>query len=108
MNAAKVYSSTEYLSACDLEKEVVLEIEDATLEHLKGSPSDPGKDRVCLKLKGAKKRVVLNKTNCKAICRAYGNETTAWQGKRISVRPDTCSAFGVSGVPCIRISIPKA
>lgn len=108
MNAAKVYASADYLSACDLDgKEVTVSIEGAELVHLKGNPGDPGKDRVVLRLKGAKKRVVLNKINCKAICRAYGNETSDWIGKPLTIYPDTCTSFGVKNVPCIRVRIPQ-
>ena len=109
MNAFKPYASPDYIGAHDLDgKEATLKIESAALEFLKAGPADKGKQRICLKLTGAKKRLVLNKTNVKEIIRAYGNDTDGWIGKPLTLQPTTCTAFGASNVPCVRVKIPSA
>lgn len=108
MNAFKPYASPDYISAHDLDgKEVTLPIQSAALEFLKSGPMDKGKNRICLTLKGAKKRLVLNKTNVKEIIKAYGNDTDGWVEKPITIIPTTCTAFGAQNVPCVRIKIPN-
>ena len=107
MNAFKPYASPDYISAHDLdEKEVTLVIEASALEFLKAKPGDPGKQRICLRLKGAKKRLVLNKTNVKEIIAAYGKDTDGWVGKSVTIYPTTCDSFGAKNVPCVRVKIP--
>lgn len=51
---------------------------------------------------GDNKRLVLNKTNARVIARMHGNETDEWVGKRITLFPTTCEAFG-SVVDCVRV-----
>jgi len=48
------------------------------------------------------KRLVLNKTNAMVIAKLHGHETDDWRGKRITLYPTTCQAFGDT-VECIRI-----
>lgn len=60
-------------------------------------------DKPVAKLKGVKKELILNKTNCKTIRRAYGNEMTEWVGKEIQIYRTTCRAFGNNNTPCIRV-----
>ena len=52
--------------------------------------------------KGAQKPLALNKTNAKTIAQLYGNDTTAWIGKTITIYP-TRTQFGNEEVDCIRI-----
>jgi hypothetical protein len=52
--------------------------------------------------KGPEKKLVLNKTNAKAISRLYGHETDDWKGKRITLFPTQCEAFGET-VDCVRV-----
>lgn len=108
MNAFKPYASPDYIGAHDLEgRDITLPIESAALEFLKAGPQDKGKQRICLKLKGGHKRLVLNKTNVKELIKAYGNDTDGWIGKPVTVYPTTCNAFGASNVPCVRVKIPS-
>lgn len=49
------------------------------------------------------KRLVLNKTNAKAIAAALGShEVSDWMGKRIELFATTCQAFGKT-VDCVRV-----
>lgn len=44
----------------------------------------------------------LNKTNGKTISAMYGNDTSAWIGKHITIYPTT-TKFGGETVDCIRV-----
>jgi hypothetical protein len=93
---------SEFLAACDLGgKEATVEISKFEVEELVGSDGKKQKKPV-LTFKGAKKRMVCCKTNAKAIARQHGNDTDAWIGKKVTVYPTSCIAFG-SEVECLRI-----
>jgi hypothetical protein len=51
---------------------------------------------------GKDKGLALNKTNAKAIAAMYGNDTTKWIGKAITIYPTT-TTFGSETVDCIRV-----
>lgn len=52
---------------------------------------------------GREKGLALNKTNAKTIAGMYGNDTTKWVGKRITLYPTTTSFGSETGLDCIRI-----
>jgi hypothetical protein len=52
--------------------------------------------------KSPNKRLVMNKTNARAIAKLYGNETNEWVGKKIALFPTQCDAFGET-VDCVRV-----
>lgn len=47
-------------------------------------------------------KFVLNRTCAKVIAALYGHETNDWVGKRVTLFPTTCQAFGQT-VDCIRV-----
>ena len=51
---------------------------------------------------GAKKGMVLNRTNGKRIAALYGDNTDAWIGKPVTLYPSE-TEFGGETVPCIRV-----
>ena len=51
---------------------------------------------------GARKALVLNKTNAKAIAGMYGVDTRGWLGKPVAVYPTT-TEMGGEIVDCIRV-----
>lgn len=57
--------------------------------------------------KGPEKKLVLNKTNARSIAKLYGYETNDWVGKKITLFPTQCDAFGET-VDCVRVMIDKA
>ena len=78
-----------------------------TIEHVDaGELQAPGKNvkrhAPVIRFKGAKKRLVLNKTNGATIAALYGTDTRAWVGKRIAIYPTT-TKFGRKTVDCIRV-----
>ncbi len=46
--------------------------------------------------------MVFNKTNCKTVASMYGNDTTKWVGKKITLFPTT-TQFGNETKECIRV-----
>ena len=50
--------------------------------------------------------LVLNATNCKTIAAAYGNDTEAWVGKKITLYPTTTQRAGQEE-DCVRIRPPR-
>lgn len=55
-----------------------------------------------VKLKGAKKGWVLNKTCAKSIAELYGADTDTWIGQKVTLYVTKCMAFGQK-VDCIRV-----
>lgn len=100
-----------YLGAHDLQgREVVLTIRRVIVEELKTSGGSERKPTVYFQETQAKaaqtkteeKRLVLNKTNAKAIAKMYGAEVNDWTGKRITVYSASVAAFGEQ-VDAIRV-----
>ena len=61
-------------------------------------------DRTIIAFKGAKKRLIVNKTNLKIIALQYGKKASDWIGKPVTLTVRYLkSAFGQSNVPVIRI-----
>lgn len=102
----------DYLTAAWLKgRDVPLTIARVIIDEL---ATDKGKERkpvVILrelearKLKGEQgipAKWVLNRTCAKVIAQLYGHETADWIGKRITLFPTTCQAFGAT-VDCIRV-----
>jgi hypothetical protein len=105
---------SEYLAAEDLNgREVTVEIESVTIDEVK--LKDGKKERkAILSFKGAKKRLLLNKTNAKTIKAIHGpapgdierDVTKLWVGKAITLYPTTTNAFG-EVTDCVRVRKQK-
>lgn len=102
-----------YLKADDLDKDYTLTIADVTGEDLqqqdgtkKGAFLVYFKETASSAKKNGtdEKRLVLNKTNAKAIASLHGNETDNWIGKKITLHATTCRAFGKT-VDCVRVKV---
>ena len=50
--------------------------------------------KVAVAFRGARKRLLLNATNAKALAKAFGLETDAWTGKGVLLAPENVPAFG--------------
>lgn len=91
---------SKYICAEDLRGEVVpVTIERITQEEM---PNGDGELRPVLYFVGAKKGMVLNKTNAKRIAQMHGEDTDAWIGKQILIYPSETDLRGET-VPCIRV-----
>jgi hypothetical protein len=93
---------SKYLKAPDLDdKEIRLVIARVEIESI----TDDEKKPVVYFTK-AKKGLVLNKTNAKAISTAYGDDTDLWEDKEIVLFPMMVQ-FRDDMVESIRVKIPK-
>lgn len=101
----------QYIGAADLHgKDVTLTIERLAVEDLKTESGSKKKPVVYFREmearhrrgEGENKRWVLNKTCSKVVGELYGYETDAWRGKRVTLYPTTCMAFGKE-VDCVRV-----
>ena len=106
LNGRPMFPS-EYLCAEDLlGRDVTLTISRVKIGDM---PTDSGPQRMPflyfeeMDRKRSKKRLGTNVTNARSIGRMYGPEATGWVGKRITLFPTTCDAFGEPDTPCIRI-----
>jgi hypothetical protein len=93
----------DYLEAFHLSKDVTVTI--ASIEARNTVKAKNGKviDKPIVHFVGAKRGLVLNKTNARTIAAQYGDAMANWIGKKITIYPDVCDAFGVKNTPCIRI-----
>jgi hypothetical protein len=71
--------------------------------------------KVAVAFKGARKRLLLNATNAKALAKLFGLETDNWAGKGVQLRPETVAAFGqqhcvvrVAGAAPMKMAKPEA
>ncbi len=92
----------DYIAAAECKgKDVTLTIEAVSRESLQKTDGSK-KDAMVLRFHGTKKKLVCNKTNADSIAQMHGTEASKWTGKRITVYPTKCLAFGEM-VDCIRI-----
>lgn len=92
----------KYLCAYMLKgNDTTVEIETVGVEEVVG---DGGRKEnlPVLHFKGAKKGMVLNKTNAKQIAKLHGKDTDGWVGKKITLFPTETQLKG-EDVECIRI-----
>lgn len=81
--------------------EVSVEIEAVTGEELMSQGGQTKKAPV-VKFKGAKKALVLNKTNARTLMSMFGPETSRWVGKKV-VLYTASTKLGKDNVGCIRV-----
>lgn len=110
MNVRDLFDN-QYLAADDLrEKDWTLTISKVTPVKMRkkdGSKESRGAVHFAeLEAKATKDKpamsLVLNRTNAKTLKALYGKETANWIGRRVTIYPTTCDAFGKTA-DCIRI-----
>ena len=102
MSDYRALFDNEYLGAWDLAgRDVVVTISKVRGVEITGEGGRKSKKPV-LNFEGKAKAMISNKTNSKAIAGLYGNDTTQWVGKRITLYP-TQTAFGGQTMDCIRV-----
>lgn len=86
MKASDIYASP-FLKAADLQKPVKLVIADLEIGDFTDQRTQAEQKRVIMGFAGAKKRLILNKTQANALIAAYGDEMGAWPGKSVILAP---------------------
>lgn len=101
MKVSEAFPS-KYISAADIPAENI---------RLVMAHTDPtemeGKSKIVLFFQGAKKGLVLNKTNASNIAEAYGDDTDDWAGKEIILFTTWVDYQGKS-VEAVRVRAPQA
>lgn len=99
----KLFYPSEYLAACDLQgKDARVTIEKVQVEEVVGADGKK-QTKPVVTFRGKQKRMVLCKTNAKAIAaQCESNDTDQWTGRTVIIYPTTCQAFGQT-VECIRV-----
>ncbi len=107
MKISELYPS-KYVKAQDLNgKTVTLTMAKLVIEEL-GHGTEKERKPV-LYFQKATKGMILNATNARTIAALHGDDSIAWEGKRISIYPTTVRAFGkVNDVIRVVEQIPPA
>jgi hypothetical protein len=93
---------SEYLNAADLlGKDVVVTIKSVSIEEVPGVDGQK-KPKPVVTFEGKHKRLPLPITCAKRIAQQLGNDTDDWAGKKVTLFPTTCQAFGAT-VECVRV-----
>jgi hypothetical protein len=87
MDASKYsQSDSKDLKAAEfIGKNLKVTIESAELRNFEASDKQPANSKIALKFVGKEKTLVLNATNTKALCTAYGNDTDDWVNHEIAL-----------------------
>ena len=106
MSELQVSDTSTYLEAQTIDKDTTVAIEAVRSP----GPADIGtggkpmsEKSMILKYKNASKEHVIPRVVQKSIRALYGNSTSGWVGKKITLYYTTCSAFGNPKTPCIRV-----
>ena len=77
-------------------------IEGIEIRDYPASDNKPANSKPVLSFTGKDKQLVLNATNTKILCNAYGNDSTDWEGHEIglTVADYTDKGFGHGWVVC--------
>lgn len=107
MDYRRMFSS-DYLASWDLDADTTVEISNVVAGEVGGNKGEEKQKRPIVFFKGAKKGMVLNKTNGKLIAGMYGSNTDDWTGRKITLYVAQCEAFGET-VDAIRVrpGVPK-
>jgi hypothetical protein len=98
-----------FIGSWDLNGDTNVVMKSMSIEEM-NDPDDAGStvQRPVVAFENAKKGWVLNATNAATIAKLHGTDTDDWRGKKITIYPTTCKAFGAV-VDCIRVKekVPK-
>lgn len=96
------FYQSPWLAPADLQGRAPrLTIEAATLEEVRNQKGGQDK-KIAVAFKGARKKLLLNKTNARALAAAYGNNTEGWIGKGVVLQLARAS----NGKDTIELVIP--
>jgi len=98
----KLMFPSEFVAAEEFnDKDVSLTIKSVKVDSLRTTDGSTEQKPV-LYFNETPKKLVLNKTNATQIAQLHGAKAEKWVGKKVTLFPTTCAAFGQT-VDCIRI-----
>ena len=103
----KKYFPTGFIDESDLPEPRQVTIESVKVEDVQLPGTSSKERKVVLAFVGAKKRMILNKTNAKRIAKMHGNKTEGWTGKEITLYFDPSVMFGRDRVGGVRVKEEK-
>lgn len=96
-----------FLSGDELNGEITVTIERVVNEEVFNPSSNSKETALALYFKGAKKGIVLNKTNAKTIAKVVGSPMIEeWVGKKIIIYPKAGKFFGEQ-MQVVRVKMQK-
>lgn len=101
----RTYYDKEFIGWWDLHIDTVVTIKDVRPGKVKGDDGNES-SKAIVTLSEFEKPWVCNITNAKCVANMYGNDTTKWRGKKITLFPTQVQAFGDSR-DCIRVRPSK-
>ena len=109
----KYQGQSKWLRAQDLTDQdmdaAIVTITEVFEETFGARDGKPAEDKLCLRFKEFEKPLGMNVTNTKSVIGLYGDDTDAWEGKKIKLRVSTANMPGTGEtVDCIRIAAPQA
>ena len=92
----------DFIGAWHLDGDKIVTITDVKKAKVKGGSDGKESSKAVLSLSEFDKPLCANITNCKTIANLYGNDTTKWRGKKVTLFPTQVQAFGAMQ-DCIRV-----
>lgn len=95
---------TNYLAWPEFKgKDVTLTIKSVSVDELPLAGTSKTERRPVVAFEETPKKLVLAKTNARTIAKLYGDQTSAWVGRRVTFYPDPSVKFGRDTVGGIRV-----
>lgn len=102
MNVFKLFG--EYISATDFEgKDVTLKIERVEHKEIEDEEKKTRAERWILYFEGARKPLLLNRTNATCIAAMFSSESEAWAGHRVTFYTTTIESGKFKGEKAVRV-----
>jgi hypothetical protein len=83
-----------YLSGDDLDGEVIVTIDRVVMESFRDPRTRVETRKPVMYFQKAKRGLIVNRTNWRAVADLYGDESDNWIGKRIVLAPAMVDAYG--------------
>lgn len=99
MKASDLYASP-YLKGTDIDKPRRMTIAEVSVETFDDQKTGKESRKAVLSFAGAKKQLILNKSNASALIAAYGDEMADWPGKAVIL----AQGVAPNGQPTVTVS----
>ena len=83
-----------YLTGDDLDGDVTVVVERVVMEPFRDPKTRQETRKPVMYFQRAKRGLIVNRTNWRAVADLYGDESDNWKGKRITLTPTMVDAYG--------------